>query len=611
MTPILAKLREHGALSALDVEFARTLSSLSTSVADEVLVAAALASRHTREGHVCVDLDRVAERPATNFDGVALDGYSYPSRASWVRSLAASPLVTQNGSIAPLVLAPPARLYLHRYWEHEQRVAALLRARAMSMTEPSDPVALRNAQARLFGRAPPEPDFQRIAAQIASLQGLSVVSGGPGTGKTFTVVKLLAMLTEQLVLKGRKKPRSLLLAPTGKAAARLVGSVQRTKTLLDWPEVTALIPDVASTLHRALGPIGRTGARFRHDHKHPVLADIIVVDEASMVDVAMMRRLLEAVPPSAKVVLLGDADQLASVEAGAVLADICGDRAPRYSTELAKRVETTFGECLPGNHVGAERPGIGDCIVQLTKTFRFGEESAVGRLTRAVRAGDSAAALHALRTDESVRWIASPNSTHLDERLAELVIAGFRPALRSTEPLEALTRFEQFRVLCAHRRTVSGVEAANIFAEHALAQAGLLDTSAVYYVGRPILVTHNDYQTGLFNGDLGVIWRDTAGSVRAYFLASDGKTRSVSVSRLPTHETAFAMSIHKSQGSEFEDVAILLPEPGSALLSRELLYTAVSRARRRVTLFATEASILEAVEHRVDRATGLRDALQA
>jgi exodeoxyribonuclease V alpha subunit len=452
-----------------------------------------------------------------------------------------------------------------------------------------------------------------LAAEVAVLGRLLVLSGGPGTGKTTTVVRLAALLLGQMLGTGRPRPELLLLAPTGKAAARLGEAVKQAKGGIDTdPAVRELITEEASTIHRALGPIGRSGHRFRRGLERPLTADVVVVDEASMVDVALMRHLLDAVRPEAHLVIVGDPDQLSSVEAGAVLADITQGPRDGYSQSLARRYRQVFGAALPGEMVADRPQGLSDSVVRLEKSYRFATESAIGRLTTAIRSGNAEEALQCLDPSGKGGAVLVETRSHTADgpALSALSTQGFAPAMSAADAATALARLERFRVLCAHRGGPDGVETINVFIERALERAGRLRLSGAYYPGRPLLITENDYELGLFNGDVGIVWRESMHALpRAYFRMPGGGLRAVASSRLPAHETAFAMSIHKSQGSEFDDVAVLLPDATSPLLSRELVYTAVSRARRKVTLFAKRDDLAVAITRRVERDSGLKDLL--
>jgi exodeoxyribonuclease V alpha subunit len=466
--------------------------------------------------------------------------------------------------------------------------------------------------ARVFGPAAPDVDRQRVAALLAVLGRFTVVTGGTGTGKTSTVVKLLALLVEQARGAGRRL-RVALLAPTGKAAARLAESVQREKANLDVPsEVRAAIPEVAATIHRTLGVVPGSSTRFRYNAAHPLLVDVAVVDEASMVDVALMRRLVEALPTACRLILLGDRHQLASVEAGAVLGDLCGGPLS-YSGGLIERLSGVGDGSWPERLPRSERPNaLADCIVELDRSYRFEAGGSIGKLAAAVRAGDVDAALSLLgEPEQSVALVTEAEPERAVERVCAAATQGYAPFLRGSDAHQQLRAFSEFRILCAHRHGPTGVQAMNQAVEQTLFAAGLLDRSGPFYAGRPILITENDYQRGLFNGDVGIVVseRERGGRVRVIFPASDDSLRDLSPAELPAHETVFCMTIHKSQGSEFDQVAIVLPETDSPLLSRELFYTALTRARHRAEVFATPEVVRACVARRIERASGLRDTL--
>lgn len=602
---MIDELREAGYFSALDRELARSLGRLAGERDPNVLLGVALASRQIRGGHVCADLGRFAGTPIRD-DAEELGG-SWPQLEQWVAALAASPLVGDGSGPTPLVLDDKRRLYLARYHQHERALAQQIRARVEPRSLAS--AAARAALVRLFGSAGPEPDAQRLAAMVSALSGFSVVYGGPGTGKTSTVVKLLALLLE--ASDSRLEP--LLLAPTGKAAARLSESVERALGGLDVSAgVRAAIPTRASTIHRALGVRGDDATSVRHDRSRPLAADVVVVDESSMVDVALMRRLLDAVRPSARLILLGDAHQLASVEAGAVLLDICSGAAGRaFSSELAERVRLSFGEALPGAGAGPAAP-LRDCMVELEKSHRFDPASGIGSVASAVKRGDAERAVSLLSSAGPEVGLVDLAGAALEAELARAIVRGFGPLFGAQSAAAALAELERFRLLAAHRRGRTGVEGLNRLAERVLAEAGILrvpSAEARFYPGRPIMVVENDYQLELFNGDVGVLWPGPGGALAAHFADRDAGTRHLPPSRLPPHETVFATSIHKSQGSELDEVAIVLPDRDSPLLTRELFYTALTRARRRAVVYGRGADVVRAVERRVRRDSGLAELL--
>jgi exodeoxyribonuclease V alpha subunit len=611
----IENLRGLGALSPLDEHLGRSLSRLARENRPEVALAAALASRQVGEGHICLDLRRLVESPVVvDREGDPIAGVVWPGLENWLEALRSSPLVSDGGAHTPLVMDRQGRLYLRRYWEHEQRVARAIAIRANEVHTDIDLQTLRAGLERMFPEPPAggAPDWQRLAAALAVRQRLCVISGGPGTGKTFTVAKILALLVEQALALGRPVPRMTLLAPTGKAAMRLAQSIQRAKANLSCSDaVKDAIPDLAATIHRGLGA-SRSATDFYYNRGTTLLTDVVVVDEASMVDLGLMSRLLQAMPPAARLILLGDKDQLASVEAGAVLGDICNTgEMHAYSEPLIAWLNQAAGQGIARQQGAPGGKGIWDCIVYLTHSYRYGPASPIGTLARAVNAGDIESALSALAAGPEVVLLPAAPEGRMNPALLQTLVRGYRPFCIAAQAAERLQRLETFRVLCAHRKGRQGVEVLNREIEEVLEEKGLLRRGGSNYAGRPIIIMRNDYQVGLFNGDVGVIDEevDEEGRRAAVFLGTQGQFRRISPSRLPPHETVFAMSVHKSQGSEFDEVALVLPERASPVLSRELLYTAVTRARQRVIIQANREVFEQAVARRIQRSSGLRDAL--
>ncbi len=608
----LEQLHREGWLSALDLHFAGLLGRLDPGATEPVLLAAALASRAVRRGHTCLDLSDAGARLLHDEQRASLR-VEAPEPAAWQQQLRGSPLVGEGEAPTPLVLDPAGQLYLFRYWQHERSIARAVQQRAVAEVEAVDGAWLRERLDNLFAEPPPGAiDGQRLAAAVALLQRLTVISGGPGTGKTYTVTKLLALLIEAALQRGERLPRITLLAPTGKAAARLAESIKQAKQGLSVSAaVLAAIPEEAATLHRGLGSIGGSTLRFRHGADHPLPADLVLVDEASMVDVGLMARLVEALAPRARLVLLGDRDQLASVEAGSVLGDICNTGA---ATGISTARVAQLRE-LAGLELGAEQPqhpvaGIWDSVVQLRHSYRYRPDSGIAGLARAINAGDAAQALELLGSDAypDVSLCDPGPGWQLPEPLLHSVLERYGAYLDQSEPLTALAAFNRFRLLCAHRRGARGVQALNSAIEKALAEAGRIAPRGRDYLGRPVMVTRNDYSQQLFNGDVGLTLADpdASGSPAVCFVASDGSLRKLAPGWLPAHETVYAMTVHKSQGSEFDEVAVLLPDESSPVLSRELLYTAVTRAREQVVLYGTAERVREAIGARIERSSGLR-----
>jgi exodeoxyribonuclease V alpha subunit len=595
MTAELEALVAAGRCSSLDAAFARSLSRLSGDASPLLELGAAEASRAVTAGHVCADLAELGGGPVL-VDGRET-GLRWPEAGPWREALAASPAVGDGSGPTPLVLDPAARLYLLRHWRHERALAEAVRARSAAVTGAGASAADLE---RLFP-APPDPGLdpdgggvagQRAAARTA-LGGLfTAISGGPGTGKTTVVARYLCLEIERALAAGDRPPRVALLAPTGKAASRLADSLRAAVDggspgrVLASGTVLAALPREASTIHRALGWNPRTGG-FLRDARTPLTADVVVVDETSMVDLALLAALVAAVPARARLVLLGDRDQLASVEAGAAFGDICAG--------------------LPEAGDPAAR-GLAARVVRLTHPFRFG--AGIRALAEAIRAGDAERALGVL-DDPALPGISLLEAGDADEqwfRIADPAGAGFAPCLAARDPAARLDALGRFRVLTAHRRGPDGSERLNALLERALAPTVAGATAPGWFPGRPVMVTRNDHGLGLFNGDTGVTVTGEDGRPAVCFPASP-EPRRIPVLRLPAHETAFAVTIHKAQGSEFDEVLVVLPLAPSPVLTRELLYTAVTRARSKVAICASREAVRRAVTTPIRRSSGLRDRL--
>jgi exodeoxyribonuclease V alpha subunit len=587
----------------LDVHLARLLARLDGGEDVLLTLAARLVARATIQGHICASLAEAAGQPLATL-GEARPG-STPPLAVWCEALRRSPVVGRPGDYAPLVLDENGRLYLYRYWGYEHELAGDLGARLADDPDDVDPRRLRDGLDRFFPSPAGPDDRQRLAAAVAVLKRLAVISGGPGTGKTTTVVRILALLLEQTAAP----LRIALAAPTGKAAARMQEAIRAGReTLPADARIRDAIPAEATTIHRLLG--FRPGSvAFRHDRDDPLPVDVLVVDEASMVDLALMAKLVRAVPRRSRLVLLGDKDQLASVEAGAVLGDICGD-ARGFSPAFRRRLHEAMPGDLSAGDGASAGPPIQDAVVRLTRSYRFGPASGIGRLAHLVNAGDGRAALDLLTrgAHEDIAWRPLDSPRDLAPRLAENAEA-LGAYLETETPAAALTALERLRVLSAHRAGPFGVATLNALIAGCLEFRRPVRPATPWYHGRPVLVTANDYNLRLFNGDLGVALADADGRLRVFFRTAEGGLRRLPPARLPDHETAYAATVHKSQGSEADRVLLVLPNELSPVMTRELIYTAITRARSRVEIWGTREVFEAAVARRLARSSGLRDAL--
>ncbi|MES2126755.1 MAG: exodeoxyribonuclease V subunit alpha [Pseudomonadota bacterium] len=618
MTPFwdeVARLAGAGQLRRLSGAFARFIGTLGKD--DPALAfACVVLSELEGRGHSCVALADLAQPEWQPL--AALAGPMPKHAQGWRALLTGCPQVWHVGDIdfgQPLVL-DGERLYLRRYWRDETLVAQAIRARA-GQARDVDARSVRHWIDILFAserRATHAPDWQKLACAVAVRGALAIITGGPGTGKTYTVARLLALLFA--LAPDPDKQRIALAAPTGKAAARLKQSIDKALGELGEKIGNALPKHdlgKARTLHSLLG--ARPGTRaFIHNRNHPLDVDVLIVDEASMVHLEMMAALLEALPPHAVLILLGDKDQLASVEAGAVLGDLCHEaQLGGYSQATRDYALAASGEGIPAEFAGAAS-ALAQQTVMLRHSRRFG--GPIGQLALAVNGGDGAAAQACLKSgDPAVQWIEHGGA----HQAVQLAADGYAPYLALVQAgaqgehaawvKMVLQRFESFRILCAVRAGECGVEGLNGAIEARLDAAGLLARGGEWYVGRPVMVTRNDSATHVANGDIGLALPNPArpGALRVYF--SDGETvRSVLATRLRDVETAFAMTVHKSQGSEFHHTVLVLPREGGALIARELVYTGITRASEKFTLVSSgNAVLMEAIARRTERASGLRD----
>ncbi len=598
------KLIEKGFLSFLDIHFARYLSSLTGVDSPELFLAAVLVSHAKEQGHVCLDLAHAGGRSLFEDD----DGHSLlvcPDPAVWKTMLEKSPMVGKPGDYRPLILDDRLRLYLFRYWEYENQLAVAIRKRLNDPAPEVDHVLLQEGLNRLFPESEnQETDWQKQAAMTALKKRFCVISGGPGTGKTTTIAAILALILEQ---HHPEPVRVALATPTGKAASRLQEALKKAKQDLPCPEfIKERIPTEASTLHRLLGPLPDS-PHFRHHARNPLPVDVVMVDEASMVDMALLSKLVHSVPDPARLILLGDRDQLASVEAGAAFGDICDSG-------------RSAGPMKPGVKQDAQDPAakhgsaLADCIIRLKKSYRFAGDGNIQKVSHSIKAGNGLSALAFMKNKKSadISWRFLPNPKNLRGVLKDRVINRFKEVSKTSDPQQALSSLERFQIICALRQGPYGVLALNRLMEEILKTAGLIDPEREWYPGRPVLIVRNDYHSRLFNGDIGVLFPDpeSGNGLRVFFPDPDGRLRKLHPLRLPEHETVYAMTVHRSQGSEFDEVVMILPDHDSPVLTRELLYTGITRARKTIEVWGTEDTFCNGISRETVRVSGLRDALR-
>lgn len=657
MTLSFKQLADDRVLEPIHLAFVDMLQRLDPQAAPSVELAAAVTSEQLARGHVCLDLTTVNDIAfVTENEGFAPIYYpDWPSLTPWCRELERSRLVESRPiddreakASRPLVFeSAHQRVYLARYWFYQQRLASMIAARLQSPPLVFDEVQLAADINSLFpNKADNSQRDQCLAAANAVDQRFAVITGGPGTGKTTTVAKLLALrLLQGKATSQHNAPtglRVLLMAPTGKAAQRLNESLSRAagKLPVDQAVRDALKTITAGTIHRVLGwtPLPpERGGPFRHNAQRPLDADIVLVDEASMVDIGLMWHLFDAVGPETQLVLMGDRDQLASVEAGGVLSDLARPEddatlssrrdimAARTGLDLTPTTTQRKNSAKPAQDSQHQA-----AISVLRFSHRFSAESIFGQLAAAIRAGDADVAIDLLRSADPQRllWLPQSNTNTALQRVVELAAAQYREYLellrrQPGQPAAILSALSATRVLCAHREGPSGERALNQRVVHALDAAGLLHSRPQHYPGQAVIVTENNYQQNLFNGDVGVVVPGSSGH-GLELLFDDPETlgtcRLIPAALAPATRDCWAMTIHKSQGSEFRNVFVVLPEFDSPILSRELLYTATTRVKDEANapsgragflcLAAREDVLRGAIQREIRRTSGIRDAIQ-
>lgn len=596
-------LKEKRIFSDIDLEFCKFLLRIDSEIHSDVLFAAALTSYAYREGNICISLDEQKERPIIDESQAAI-----PDPKSWIETVKAAKVVGRPGDYKPLILDDSNRLYLHKLWSYEQILAKNITSKSLAQNFEVNKELLKEGIFRLFDASPEETDWQAIAAAAALHNYLTVLSGGPGTGKTTTVVKILALLLEQYS-ELEKNPSIALAAPTGKAAARLESSIESSIESLNTDAgIRNQIPSQAQTLHQLLGA-RRNSSTFRYNEDNPLPYDIIIIDEASMVDQALMSRLMEALLHDARLILIGDKDQLASVEAGSVLGSICAMDGNRVSRNFARELnEVTLK--IPESNIENEPRALTDSIILLEKSYRFDKKSGIPALASAINKGQADKALNLLSEEdqEGIEFLNFTSFENFEKGLKKVVAEYFKPLLSSKEPEELFRILQYFRLLSPHRRGPLGVVYLNQKVESILIEDGLISRFDKWYHGKPVIINQNEYGLGLNNGDIGICFHSEEGEKQILFQKETG-FREIAPSRLPDYSTAYALTVHKSQGSEFDHVQLILPNKISKVLTRELLYTAVTRSRNSISISGKEKVLIAAINAKLQRSSGLKDLL--
>ncbi len=597
-----ASCGSQAALRPLDLHIGLFLAQLEPSQPLPLLAAAVQASAAVANGHACLPLTVLRENTAL------IEDTDLPDGLDWAQILLTSGLVGQPGEITPLILDPQQRLYLYRYYQYETHIADNLLLRARSRLN----VDLDVARQKLIELAPQDQldQYQKIAAALTLLRGLVIISGGPGTGKTHTLAYTLALIQALQIHAGDAPLKIALAAPTGKAAARMKESIRNAKENMP-AHFSQNVPDDAQTLHRLLGL--RPGADdFRYNENKLLNIDMLVVDEASMIDMVMMDGLLRALPQNCRLVLMGDHHQLPSIEAGSLFADLCADTRPDtgYSPELAQDLLQLFDkEKIP---IGkAELSPISDTIAPLLINHRQKQAPELARLAQAVNSGSVTDVLAVLNSSHHSIKLCDTAAEKRQQWLSEQILKHYHGILTASSLEAAFRQMESFRFLCAVREGPMSVEGINQQAEALLRQEHLISDSGDFYQGKPIIIRHNQHRMQLYNGDTGILWKDQNGVLSAWFRNRDGALINYAIARLPRYETAYAITVHQAQGSEFRQVILVMPYEENRVLSRELLYTGVTRAKEALSLCGDAAIIEFALRQQTIRYSGLHTRLTA
>lgn len=590
---LLTNWRNEGYITDLEREFVRFLLELDEELGDEVLLAAAACISAQRNGNLCLDLSGSNEKPFL-FDepetGIELTA---ELRSDWLKALSTCSLVSNGHELQPLVLEE-RRLYLHRFWKYEEEFCHWIREKAKVHYALTDEAENLLKKILPSGKDLFEINWQEVALILSFLKDLVVITGGPGTGKTHTVLSIIAAHAQ---LHKDEVFHIALAAPTGKAARRLMESIEEGRKRLPKDlSAKVAIPETALTVHKLLGSDFR-GSSFKYHENNPLPYDLVIIDEASMLDINLWGRLTKAIASGTKLIVLGDKDQLASVEAGSILGDLCQGR-NSFSKETAKAVAKVTGGSV---EIEENAPSINDCIVFLTKSYRFEEGSGIQKLAESINKGDSEQVISLLEANKypDIKWL--PNTPENISYITKAFGVHHYRKYADETPQRMQKTANEKKILCAIRRSSVGVDSINNRIESEIKrEAGFLQNEKWYH-GRPIMATKNDPATRIKNGEIGLY--DSKNSTIRF---EGEQNPEISPARIQHYEPAFAITVHKSQGSEFEDVAILLPNEMNSILSKEILYTSVTRARRNTLVVANKEILKQTVEHSVHRKSGVK-----
>jgi exodeoxyribonuclease V alpha subunit len=578
--PMAEQLREQNILRDIDIYFAESICEI-FDVQEHFLLFAVLFNS-SDGGHTCLNLRNLTELSYYEDNQIIIDTNINENA---VKELIQKKVIAEAPSTEAPFIYDNGKLYLKTFYMDETTIAGFIRE---SVREKIDMERLKTLLDKYF----PENSMQKVAALTASLMNFCVISGGPGTGKTTTVFNILAIQQEL----SENTLSIAVCAPTGKAASRLSESIKEKKKNNTDKNITDSIPDKALTIHRLLGISGdnMTGSYSRGN---PMKHDIVVVDEASMVDVQMMAGLIRSLKPDCRLILLGDKDQLASVQPGAVLGDIC-TFAP---VNIFSKETATVIKDYTGYDMDSSGDSFSDSTVELDVSHRFDDDKGIGLLAKSCRNADTATALKLLKNDPSGQVDFIRIDGDFEINISDMILEHFQRYTAKSTPEKVISEFNSFRILSAHKRQFAGVDHINTTAYKSLSKNGLRDNTKQFFNGMPLIISENDYTLNLFNGDTGLILREED-TLKAYFTTDSG-IKSFSTARLPEHSPVFAMTVHKSQGSEFEHVVFVLPDMESSIMTRELFYTAVTRARTKLTVISSESAVKRCIENKMVRST--------
>ncbi|MCP4075003.1 MAG: exodeoxyribonuclease V subunit alpha [Gammaproteobacteria bacterium] len=546
-------------------------------------------------GNVCLDVSSIPQKSQE------LGWINCPKISEILPRINSSPVVGEGDELSPLIFENN-KLYLNRYYHNEKNISESL----LSMTKTSNVDIDINTINNLFAGSE-VPDYQKLAAIISCKHQLSIISGGPGTGKTWTVSKILTLLILQ---QKNNKLKIKLAAPTGKAAARLSESIEKLRSEMNLDDtIKKQIPGEAVTLHRLLG-IHRYTHRPGYHQLNPLSCDVLVLDEASMIDQQMMAVICAALPAQCKLILLGDKDQLSSVEAGSVFADLCGGLSEtEFNKDQQRWIKQQVDYDLP---LHRSSYSLSDHVVVLQKSHRFDEYSGIGLLAKSINQGDVEQSINQLKATDlfsTINW-SQPVENELPAKLKKQAHETYLPMLQAESISEAFKLFHQFQILSAVWSGPTGVDTINSLIESYISVKQGSESHAEFYKGKPVMMTSNVYLYDIHNGDIGIVWPDENEQLKIWFEQNNGKYRKLSLSQCPEHKTAYAMTVHKSQGSEFKHILLILPYTETAVSTRELFYTGITRAAESVEIWGSESIIKTTINQKTLRVSGLMERLK-